>query len=80
MNEEDIYSKLLDVTHKESPLVEEGRKKQHVERQIPPSMIIEIEKEDANKDVIIEVKTPYPDAGVKMVTKTSTISSKCYAH
>ena len=43
-------------------------------------MIIEIEKEDANKDVIIEVKTPYQDVGVKMVTKTSTINSKCYAH
>ena len=26
VNEEDIYSKLLDVTYKESPLVEEGRK------------------------------------------------------
>ena len=46
-------------------------RKQHVERKVPPSMIIEIEKEGDGEDddVVIDVENPYSDVQVEFVSK-----------
>ena len=46
-------------------------RKQHVERKVPPSMIIQIEKEDGGQDddVVIDVENPYSDVQVEFVSK-----------
>ena len=59
--------------------MEKKIRKQHVERKVPPSMIIEIEKEDdgENDDVVIDVENPYSDVQVEFVSKPVSQQAIC---
>ena len=75
-DEDQMYANLLaaapgEEVSRATPL-DEKRQKQHVQRQIPPTMVIEIDKGDANKDFIIEVDNPYPQIGEEIVSKPTT--------
>ena len=68
-DEDEMYKNLLAAAPAQAPA---QRDKQHVPRQLPPaSMIIEIEQD---QDVVIEVGNPYPQIGVEVVSKGTTVS------
>ena len=54
-----------------TPAIQDKRRKQHVQRKMPPSMIIQIEKDDNGEDddMVIEVENPYSDIQVEFVSK-----------
>ena len=65
-DEDEMYKNLLAAAPAQ-------RDKQHVPRQLPPSMIIEIEQD---QDVVIEVDNPYQQIGVEVVLKGTTVSKR----
>ena len=69
-DEDEMYKNLLAAAPAQAPA---QRDKQHVPRQLPPSMIIEIEQD---QDVVIEVDNPYPQIGVEVVSKGTTVSKR----
>ena len=69
-DEDEMYKNLLAAAPAKTPAQTD---KQHVPRQIPPSMIIQIEQDE---DVVIEVDNPYPQIGVEVVSKGSTVSKR----
>ena len=69
-DEDEMYKNLLAAVPAQAPA---QRDKQHVPRQLLPSMIIEIEQD---QDVVIEVDNPYPQIGVEVVSKGTTVSKR----
>ena len=69
-DEDEMYKNLLAAAPAQAPA---QRDKQYVPRQLPPSMIIEIEQD---QDVVIEVDNPYPQIGVEVVSKGTTVSKR----
>ena len=67
-DEDETYKNLLAAAPAQAPA---QRDKQHVPRQLPPSMIIEIEQD---QNVVIEVDNPYPQIGVEVVSKGTMVS------
>ena len=69
-DEDEMYKNLFAAAPAQAPA---QRDKQHVPRQLPPSMIIEIEQD---QDVVIEVDNPYPQIGVEVVSKGTMVSKR----
>ena len=78
-DEDSMFAKLIAgdsagvsrATPRSEDQMEKKIRKQHVERKVPPSMIIEIEKEGDGEDddVVIDMETPYSDVQVEFVSK-----------